>query len=86
MWWHGNWGWGSWLAMSLSMLVFWGLVIWVVATLVRSPGTPREPSVDPERILAERFARGEINEDDYRRRLDALRSVDGPEVHAGSRP
>jgi uncharacterized membrane protein len=27
--------------------------------------------------LAERFARGEIDEEEYRRRLDALRAADG---------
>lgn len=87
MWgWHGNWGWGSWLVMSLFMLIFWGLVIWGVVTLVRSTETPRESSADPERILAERFARGEIDEDEYRRRLDALRAVDGAEVRRRSRP
>ena len=30
MWWDHGWGWGDWLGMSLMMLVFWGLVIWLV--------------------------------------------------------
>jgi putative membrane protein len=34
-------------------------------------GPPRAP--DPERLLAERFARGELDEDEYRRRLAVLR-------------
>ena len=36
------------------------------------PATP-SPTVDAERILHERFARGEINEEEYNRRHDLLR-------------
>ncbi|MFF0411220.1 SHOCT domain-containing protein [Kitasatospora sp. NPDC004745] len=32
----------------------------------------------PEQVLAERFARGEIDAEEYRHRLDTLRSADGP--------
>ncbi len=68
MWdWHGYGG-GAWFAMSFGMLVFWGLVIWFVVAMVRS-GSNRG---DAEAILAARFARGEINEDEYRQRLDVL--------------
>jgi len=76
MWWpdHGGWGWGGWLAMTLTMLAFWGLVAWVVVSLVRQPGGRREPGRDTEEILAERFARGEIDEDEFRQRRAALRS------------
>lgn len=82
MYWNGNGdlGWGAWLAMSVGMMVFWGFVIWGVVTLVRGGGTrsevPREP--DPERILAERFARGEIDVDEYQARLSALRGGGAP--------
>jgi putative membrane protein len=69
-WWHDGWGWGGWVAMSLSMLVFWGLAAWVVVTLLR--GNAHRPG--PERILADRLARGEIDEEEYRRRLQALRA------------
>lgn len=44
MWWWHDGGWG-WAAMSLSMLVFWGLVAWVVVTVLRcgahGPGPER---------------------------------------------
>lgn len=73
-WWHGGWGWGAWLAMSLAMVVFWGLLLWGIITIARSASGDPPPGGDPERILAERFARGEIDEDEYRRRLDTLRS------------
>lgn len=79
MWWyHGNWGWGAWLLMTAGMVAFWGLVIWAVVTLTRNAGTPASPdrARSPEEILAERLATGEIDEDEYRRRLEVLQSSD----------
>ena len=75
MWWgNAGWGWWGWLAMSLSMIAFWGLVIWGIVAVVRGLG-PRSTQTgsSPEDILRERLARGEIDEDEYRRRLQALR-------------
>ncbi len=74
--WQG-WSWWGWLAMSLGMVAFWGLIIWGIVALFRSWGgtpTPPEPH-DPEQILAERFAAGEIDEDEYQRRLETLRAT-----------
>lgn len=77
--WYGNdiSGWGYAL-MTIGMLAFWGLVIGGVVLLVRKPD--RSDSTDflltprtSHRILAERFARGEIDEDEYTGRLAALR-------------
>ena len=86
-WWHGDWGWGAWLAMTAGMLVFWGLVIWGVVTLVRSGTASREPAARPEEILAARFASGEIDEDEYEHRLATLRAARGRAAEkAGSRP
>lgn len=78
MYWTGDsWGWAGWLMMGFSMLVFWGLVAWVAVTLVRTTSRPYDPrSGHPDEILAERYARGEIDDAEYRRRLDILR--DGP--------
>jgi putative membrane protein len=57
------------------MIIFWAFVIFGVVWLVRSTGqttkAPQPP--DPERILQERLARGELDADDYRQRLDLLR-------------
>jgi putative membrane protein len=66
-------GWG-WFAMSLSAVVFWGLVITAIVLLVRylHAGSPSQPPETPEQILAERFARGDIDESEYRDRLAAL--------------
>lgn len=72
MYWFGNdiSGWGYAL-MIVSMAVFWGLLITGFVLLTRSAG--RHESPNPEQVLAQRFARGEINEAEYRDRLVALR-------------
>jgi putative membrane protein len=77
MYWYGPNGWGI-AAMALSMIVFWGLLITGVVLLVRWLSAERRPPVpaaradDPRRILAERYARGEIDEAEYRQRLKVL--------------
>jgi putative membrane protein len=78
MWGMQAWSWWGWLAMSLGMVAFWGLIIWAVVALFRGwgGGRPRQERPDPERILAERFARGEIDEDEYQQRLTTLRALD----------
>jgi len=76
-WGNGMGGWGM-LLMTISTLLFWGLVIAGVVALVRYAGRPvpqggsTADAATPQRILAERFARGEIDEDEYTRRLAAL--------------
>jgi putative membrane protein len=77
--WDGGIGWGGWLAMVAMMVAFWGALAWVVVTLLRHTGTagsgggpvPRSP--DARQVLDERYARGEIDDDEYRRRRDVLR-------------
>ncbi|MFE0250150.1 SHOCT domain-containing protein [Streptomyces sp. NPDC059010] len=75
-------GWG-WFAMSAGMILFWALIITAVVLLIRAlnspqehphphPHTPAAPTPTPEDILRERLARGEIDEEEYRRRLAAL--------------
>jgi len=87
MWWNHGWGWGDWLGMSLMMLVFWGLVIWLVVWLVRTSSAKQDTTPAsrlPEDVLAERFARGEIDEAEYRDRLRVLRGGPaGPPANAG---
>ena len=70
MWWGGDWGWGAFLAMAVMMVAFWALIIWAVLSLTRGGERRR----DSESILAERFARGDIDDDEYRRRREVLRS------------
>ncbi|WP_405877855.1 SHOCT domain-containing protein [Streptomyces sp. NBC_00005] len=77
-------GWG-WFGASLGMIVFWGLIITAFVLLLRAfdrpqpTGPHRAPwapptQASPEQLLAERFARGEIDEEEYRRRLQVLRA------------
>lgn len=52
-------------------------MIYGIVALVRYTGRDRRPVGDPgqaEGLLAERFARSEIDDDEYRRRLSALRT------------
>ncbi|WP_062992208.1 SHOCT domain-containing protein [Nocardia anaemiae] len=75
---HDMSGWGyAW--MGLGMVVFWGLLIAGFVLLVRSAVQPYDgrPSIHhaptAEQLLAERFARGEIDRDEYVSRLETLR-------------
>ena len=80
MWWNGGWG-GWWFAMPLVMFGFWIAVIWVAVTVVRNrpgPSLTAHPA-GPEEVLAQRYARGEIDDDEYRHRLDTLRGPRHPE-------
>ena len=70
-------GW-AWLLMTLGMLGFWALVAVVAVALLRHPGQPdqqRRPGA--EEVLAERLARGEIDADEYRQRLQTLQEATG---------
>jgi putative membrane protein len=71
-WWDG-WSWWAWPVMTLGMVAFWVAVAWIVVAAFRRS---QDVSVHggPEEILAERFARGEIDEAEYERRRAALRS------------
>jgi putative membrane protein len=77
--WHDGWGPGAWIAMIFVMLVFWTIIVGTIIAVVRSRHLrdhdhgPRRLH-DAERILAERFARGEIDADEYKQRSDLLRS------------
>jgi len=85
--WDGGWSGASWLLMGLAMLIFWALVVALIVWVVRSnggrpyemtgPGVPLEKSTGPAQpsardILDERYARGEIGDEEYRTRRDTL--------------
>ncbi|MGZ7023649.1 MAG: SHOCT domain-containing protein [Ilumatobacteraceae bacterium] len=65
------------------MILFWGVIAAIVITLLRSGRWSRHdhhaappataPTDEAQRILHERFARGEIDEDEYIRRHDLLK-------------
>lgn len=65
----GVWG----LVGSTLMIVFWGLVIWGGVTLARRSGLFSRGD-DVERTLARRYAEGDIDDDEYRRRLAVVTS------------
>lgn len=72
------WGTGQWVVMAVLMVLFWGAVITVVIVALnrrhQPAGTGRiDPVADePLRILAARFARGEIDEAEFISRREAL--------------
>ena len=76
MFWYGNGmsGW-SYALMTIGTVLFWGLVIAGVIMLIRHVIRDQRTSenTEPEQILAERFARGEIDEQEYQTRLTTLR-------------
>jgi putative membrane protein len=81
MWWHD--GGSGWVWMSVMMLAFWTIVVVAVigvAWASRNPrdgtGSERPATPTPKEILAERYARGEIDSEEYRHRLDEI------EMHA----
>ena len=68
--WYGP-GDGLWMIGGLLFLIaLIVVVVWVVNTLMRADRAPRGPSGDPSppratEILRERFARGEITEEQF---------------------
>jgi putative membrane protein len=76
-----GWMWGGWILMTLVMVVFWSLVITAIVLAIRyltGGGDPNQVSPSSARaaedVLAERFARGEIDDDEYRQRMTTLRA------------
>ncbi len=63
----GGFGWG-WF-MPIFMIIFWGLVIWGIVALVRglsgSRGSDSSKADSPLEILKSRYAKGEIDKEEY---------------------
>lgn len=79
---HNLTAWG-WVGMILTMIAFWGLVVAGVILLLRTTGvgdrrTAGPQDGGPKQLLAERFARREIDDVEYRERLAALRGEARP--------
>jgi putative membrane protein len=79
--WDGGWGVVGWIGMGLMMVSIWVIPIAVVVWLVvrgsrndRVTGTT-SPTSHPEEVLADHFARGEIDADEFNRRRELLSSV-----------
>lgn len=86
--WYGH-GYGmstwGWIALTVGILLVVSLLVLGAVLVARASRRPRPSPTGPpprlsEQTLAERFARGEIDEEEYRQRLAVLT---GPK--AGSR-
>jgi putative membrane protein len=76
------------------MVLFWAAVIFGIVALIRYAGRggqrwdgqhggeSPQPAA-PETLLAERFARGEIDDQEYRQRLAALQATGHTQAPAG---
>lgn len=79
--WHGatggGWWWIAWPIGWTVFLALLGVGVWLIirATARNRPATMAyapSPTENARRILGERFARGEIDEEEYRNRLGEL--------------
>ena len=82
--WYNNGGMdaGNWIAMILMMSIFWGAVIFAGVMLFRGTSNDRGPREsdrvegvthrNPVDILDERFARGELENEEYEARKAVL--------------
>jgi putative membrane protein len=81
-WYDHNMGWWGWAGMGVGMVLFWALLIaGIVALVAYTTGDRQDRQIrpdtthtaSPEQVLAARFARGEIDETEYRDRMAVLR-------------
>jgi putative membrane protein len=74
MYWNGDWNGWAWVVLATSMLAFWALVALGIWLAVRSSSTtPTERSRSAEETLRQRYAAGELDDEDFARRLNVLR-------------
>ena len=80
MYWDGNMGVWGYILMGVSFVLFWAAIITAIVVFARSMGAGNRRYEDrgpvagiAENLLAERFARGEIDESEYTARLNVLR-------------
>jgi putative membrane protein len=75
---------GGWILMALSVVALWALVAVAVVAAVRAVGGSEWPTrvTDPpataERTLAERFARGDIDAEEFLRTRELLGAAPPP--------
>ena len=81
--WHDGWGWGvgGFVMMILMMGLFWAAIVVTIVWGIRQ-FRPRDVSTlggstSAMRVLEERFARGEIDADEFQRRREILRGGTG---------
>lgn len=75
---HMMWGGGFGMVGGLMMLLFWGAVIALIVLVIRGAFAGPESDAksdsksDPADILRERYAKGEIDDEEYERRKAKL--------------
>ena len=71
---HMSWGSGYGIFGGLMTLIFWGVIIALIFFAVRWFSDNKTPTRASEAldILRERFAKGEIDEDEFKKRKSAL--------------
>ena len=59
---------------GIFMLVFWGLVIWLIVLAIQklSSGGKSSQTDNAVNVLRQRYSRGEIDTEEYRQRLHEL--------------
>ena len=74
MYWNGDWNGWAWTVMLISMLAFWALLALGIWLAVRSSSTTLpERSRSAEETLRQRYAAGELDDEEFARRLEVLR-------------
>lgn len=72
--WHDMDG-GNWLWMSGMMLVFIAMVVAIMILGFGRTGRTSPPTHTPDEVLHQRLASGEIDIDEFHRRLEALKGA-----------
>ena len=57
---------------GFGMLLFWGIFIFIIVLAVKSVRAGSKETNNARRILDERYARGEIDEEEYEKRKRVL--------------
>ncbi len=83
-----GWGWhwdymGAGLVGLALWLVLAVVIVWLIVRVVAGPQSrrgygPPPPRSDPEQVLRDRFARGEIDAEEFEHRLEVLRRTTPP--------
>ncbi len=78
----GGWGTGRWVFMAVMMVIFWSAIVAAVFAVVRyshhhhhvGPQSAGDVHDNALSVLAERFARGEIDADEFAKHRELLRA------------
>ena len=79
--WAGELSLAGWILMAVCMLAFWAVVLYLMAAMFRTDRTSgpdaTEHGVDPLQVLDARFARGDIDYDEFVARRQLLTPTRG---------